>query len=1214
MRRFRTMQHAQRLEEVAERFGLALLVEGSVGRILFAALGDVRVGGRALTAAMARARAELAGIDADEAGVLLPLDGTVPIELLEDRLLDLLGGLLEADPDHFLAMPSQGLRIPASGALPESTAWLERLYAGGFVPREKKPLVVDLARCQGPYMRSVDADPLQILDGASQIASLAGGFRPGPVQAALDEGRFDPHLLSARDMRHQDEPDARELTRALLAGAPPGLRHVAFTNSGAEANEKALDIARRHGPGGHRVVAFEGSFHGRTLLSLHATWNPAKRERYHIPGFEAAFVPFPASGGYDVDPAVTRAWREAWSSRGGDRQALAAGGDALLQAEVASLAAAERAFEAGDVLACIVEPFQGEGGDNPATRRFFHGLRALTRAWSVPLIMDEVQAGFGLSGPLFWHSRFLLQDAAGRPDGPDIVTGAKRAQVGVVLSRWPDPRSGQTHSASMVRGLAHLRMVQATPTFEEIVAWRLDRLSEAWPDGVVTRGRVAGDAFAFDLPTAPIANHLMGQRFYQGAMVYTAGERTLRYRLNRGMVADDVHALFEVIQASVALLVEQAGGLEPAETLIERMSACKPPAWVAPQVVPARHSRPELAALLADPTAALADRVLRDSGEVGDDVRAEALDRLGLPADARGPAAMAAVATADAVAFEAALGIPLLHVAADLLGTRIRRIDAAGFDALAHDIEALEADTYEAARRDGLTFLRCIVEAEDAVVLVAEDPDGLVGMAFAGPLELWWHTDGPRQDPNLFRRNTLYSADITVTRRARGRGVGYRLRHAQVAHALAVHAGETPRYAYVTGRNRLGEAAAMWATNRKLGAYSVAVYHDQYGSETGRARYYRLPLRRHDRRCFQAPALQKPVLDLGNGVQAPTGEDHPLLVRARSLGVFDEGALTKLTVSNFVTRPIVRYVEALRALAPRGCTHLYLTSSHDEQVDKAVRVLKHKRGAGRMAVGLRGGWLGQTTAAARSLTDWGPYQQRDGFFGWPLVPHPVVDPAGCIDALDALVERHGADALIGVFVEAVQRQTGLALDQAAWDLLCGWRDRTGVPLVLSETTTGRWRTGHGMWWADGVRGEADAVLWWGGGQIGHVFCNAATFVDTPLTFISTWDGDELSATRSLWQLYACVDAPVEDMATRLEHGLRAAGFPDDEVSGLGLYRVIAPEPQLAEHLWRGLERFNLRLGRGADGALVVCPPITVDAPAIDRLCGTLSVLLREAGA
>ncbi|MEZ4472748.1 MAG: aminotransferase class III-fold pyridoxal phosphate-dependent enzyme [bacterium] len=78
------------------------------------------------------------------------------------------------------------------------------------------------------------------------------------------------------------------------------------------------------------------------------------------------------------------------------------------------------------------------GGDQAPTRRFFHGLRGLTCAHAVPLIFDEVQSGFGLSGEnVFWHQRFHLLDADGLPDGPDLVTGAKRAQVGYVVRAGP---------------------------------------------------------------------------------------------------------------------------------------------------------------------------------------------------------------------------------------------------------------------------------------------------------------------------------------------------------------------------------------------------------------------------------------------------------------------------------------------------------------------------------------------------------------------------------------------------------------------------------------------------------------------------------------------------------------------------------------------------------------------------------------------------------
>jgi acetylornithine/succinyldiaminopimelate/putrescine aminotransferase len=480
-------------------------------------------------------------------------------------------------------------------------------------------------------------------------------------------------------------------------------------------------------------------------------------------------------------------------------------------------------------------------------------------------------------------------------------------------------------------------------------------------------------------------------------------------------------------------------------------------------------------------------------------------------------------------------------------------------------------------------------------------------MSFSAPLELWWSIDGPRQDPNLSRRNTLYSADITVASRARGRGIGYRLRERSIKEALREpRADGGPRYAFIAGRNRVGEADAMWALNKKFGAYEVATYTGQYGQDSGRSLYYRIPLRRHDRRPFATRPSEPEVLDMSAGIHMPTGPAHPLLVRARDLGVFDEGAMTKLTVSNFITRPYARYVETLQTLAPQGCAHLYLTSSLSEMVDKSVRALKHKRTDAQIAVSLRGGYFGHTTAGARSLSDWGKNQSEDGFFDWPLVPHPSEDPEGCIAALDALVDQHGADRLIGLYVEAVQGRTGAVISDQAWSILCDWRDRTGVPLVLSERATGRFRSGRGMWWCDSVEGNADMVLWWGGGQIGHIFSSDESYVAKPLTLISTWDGDELSATRSLWQLYVCAEARVAERAAQLEAGLRSAGLDDNTLGGMGLYRLIKAAPAVLDRMEMRARQAGIHLSRTRYGWLTVSPPITVTAEEIVRLCAALS--------
>lgn len=1216
--RLHHLQRLHRLEEVAERFGLPLeqveSADGELARLRFDRLSHVRVDGRRLSAAAAAGRAKSAGLEVDEAGIALPLDGSLPLERLEDRLLGFLDGLYRADPEPFVVMPPREIAIPTDGTLPRSGALLERFYGGDFLPREKKPAVIDLRRSQGPYLRSVDDDPLQIVDSASQIASHAAGVRPAAAQAALDEGAFDPYLGAAPPPAHPiSRPAVSALRDAIRAVASPGLRYVTFCNGGAEANEKAFHLARQNGPGGRRILAFHGSFHGRTLLALYSTWNPIKRAPYQLPGFETEFLPFPLPDDPTADPPIPDGWRQAWRARDGRRDW---DGDDLLALEAKVLAEAEKQIVEGDVLALTIEPYQCEGGDRPATRRFFHGLRALTRAYGVPLIFDEVQSGFGLGGPVFWHQKFRLLDANGDPDGPDLVVGAKRAQVGYVLSRWPDPTPTSSHVASMVRGKAHLDMVRSIPGHAAQARGRLKRLMQAWPD-IVTRARVVGDAFAFDLPSKSIANHLIGQRFYRGYMVYIAGERTLRYRLNRGMTPADVDRIFDVIHASLTALVEQAGGDDgDLDDLVRRMGEQSPPAWDGPPEAEA-PAGPDLAVILGDESGGVADRVLRVEGELSPVDREAGAAMLGLGADVRGPGVIAAVRSADAAAFEAKVGVSLVRFAADALGTRVRVIGAEAFADYADQIESIQSEAYEPARRDAIALLKLVTASRGGLCVIAEDPAGLVGYTFGAPLELWPSTDGPSQDPHRGALNTLYSADMTVAPRARGRGVGWRLRAAMIRAALAERRSDgRPRYAYIAGRNRMGEAAAMWRLNQRFGAYEVARYPGQYGAPSAMTRYYRLPLRRHDRRPFEGRPQHARVgqgrVDAADGVALPTGLGHPLLERARRLGVFDESALTKMTVSNFITPPYARYAEWLRHRAPRGLGHMYFTSCADEMVDKTIRVLKHTRKAGHQVIGFVDGDFGHTTAASRSLTAPGGDSPLHGFFDWPLVPHPADGIAQTIAALDAVVERFGADHILGLFCEGIQARTGRALDAAAWDALVAWREKTGVPLVLSETHSGFYRAGGGrFWWADGQSAPPNAVLWWAGGQIGHIFVDDATYVAKPLAFISTWDGDPLSATRLHYQMFAVDPDAVAARSAQLSAGLRALGLAPEVRAGRGLYRVLRLGAWRAERVQAALARVGVDVARPAPDTLALAPALTIGAAQIDRLVAALALALAE---
>jgi acetylornithine/N-succinyldiaminopimelate aminotransferase len=174
-------------------------------------------------------------------------------------------------------------------------------------------------------------------------------------------------------------PEVATTLDRLLGGG--GL--VFFANSGAEANEGAIKVARRFGGRGrHVVVSAYGSFHGRTLATLHATGQPAKHE---------AFQPLP-EGFRHV------AWAEL--------DAMAAAID-------------------DTVAAVLLEPVQGEGGVQPATAEYFAGVRRLCDERGVLFMVDEVQCGLGRTGEWFGHQHFGVR--------PDVVTMAKALGNGMPI-------------------------------------------------------------------------------------------------------------------------------------------------------------------------------------------------------------------------------------------------------------------------------------------------------------------------------------------------------------------------------------------------------------------------------------------------------------------------------------------------------------------------------------------------------------------------------------------------------------------------------------------------------------------------------------------------------------------------------------------------------------------------------------------------------------
>ena len=284
---------------------------------------------------------------------------------------------------------------PADGSQEE---WLarERAHLSQVLYRYT-PLVIDHA--QGSYLYAVDGR--RYLDFASGIAvTNLGHGHPDVLRAAHEQ--LD-RLVHTSVVAHH-EP-AIELAERIAAVAPGKLDKVFFANSGAEAVEGAIKLAR-YTTGRSALIAFQGAFHGRTYGALSLTASKSYyRERYEpfLPGVYHAPYPYPYRN----------------PSGPGEEATLTYVFDFI--EEMLDTRVPPR-----NIAAFIVEPVLGEGGYVVPPAGFMPRLRALCDQHGILLIADEVQSGYGRTGKMFAceHTGVV----------PDIMTLAKSIASGLPLS------------------------------------------------------------------------------------------------------------------------------------------------------------------------------------------------------------------------------------------------------------------------------------------------------------------------------------------------------------------------------------------------------------------------------------------------------------------------------------------------------------------------------------------------------------------------------------------------------------------------------------------------------------------------------------------------------------------------------------------------------------------------------------------------------------
>jgi len=254
-----------------------------------------------------------------------------------------------------------------------------------------KTITLPIVAHEGRGATLTDVDDNTFIDFTGGVGCLnVGHSHPRVVEAATEQlARF-----SHTDFTVVPYEPYVELAERLLERAPfRGPAKAAFFNAGTEAVENAVKFARLS-TGRPAVIAFEGAFHGRTLLSMTLTSRPHPYKLGMGPlAPEVYRAPFPQDyRGPDAETALAE----------------------LRQLFVTQVAAS------------IVEPVQGEGGFLPAGREFMEGLRSICDEHGICLIADEVQTGFARTGKLFAIEHYGVE--------PDLITLAKSIAAGLPLS------------------------------------------------------------------------------------------------------------------------------------------------------------------------------------------------------------------------------------------------------------------------------------------------------------------------------------------------------------------------------------------------------------------------------------------------------------------------------------------------------------------------------------------------------------------------------------------------------------------------------------------------------------------------------------------------------------------------------------------------------------------------------------------------------------
>lgn len=441
--------------------------------------------------------------------------------------------------------------MAAIGALDVHASLARHMLVDGF------ELVFDLKHSQGPYL--VDSkNGRRFLDFFSFFATNPVGINHPRMTELAFKARMAEvaiHNPSNSDVYTTEMAEFVETFSRLAM--PEALPHLFLVAGGAVAVENALKAAfdwkvrKNFARGcreerGHQIIHFEQAFHGRTGYAISMTNTADRRKTDYFPKFCWPRI---------VNPKLSFPLTE---ERAEEVKALE-------QRAVFQIKAA-LAENRDDIAALIIEPIQGEGGDNHFRGEFLRELRTLADENEFLLIFDEVQTGVGLTGKMWAYQHFEVV--------PDLLCFGKKTQVcGFMAGRRLDEvaenvfsvpaRINSTWGGSlvdMVRSARYFEVIDEERLLEnaarvgEHLLARLAELETELPR-LLSNSRGRGLMCAFDLPDGALRDRFRKEAYRNGLLILASGVRSIRFRPSLTLSWQDCDAGISLVRKSLEALV-----------------------------------------------------------------------------------------------------------------------------------------------------------------------------------------------------------------------------------------------------------------------------------------------------------------------------------------------------------------------------------------------------------------------------------------------------------------------------------------------------------------------------------------------------------------------------------------------------------------------------------------------------------------------------------